>query len=253
MRNSEKITQTFNGLVKWQIAGGYFKLMSTVSPVTVELFSAGEIIHKAQSVEGGHYQRIDFDAVAITTVAPEAVSWLYAPQEGGSDRFSGSVDVTDRAARQLGIVSSYGWGLLGQIAQQSIGGVNVQTMTDRGFAYGAAFASITNLAAAANETVVAPGSNTNGVIVWGAEIFSWVSAQAGWFGLIAKSSAPASLVDGDVILTFAYSLPSAAGAVYPRSTRARAVFVAAGKGLYFRNGAAAIENQCYRSVLYTVL
>lgn len=94
MRRSEKITQTFSGLVRWEVEGGYFKLLSTVNPVTVELFLRGQKVHSAASVEGGYYQRIEFDRVEITTGGTETVSWLYAPSEGGSDRFTGDMTPT---------------------------------------------------------------------------------------------------------------------------------------------------------------
>lgn len=98
--DSEKVTQTFNGLATWEIPGAYFKLMSTVSPVSLTLRKGGRVVHQAAAVEGGHYQRIAFDKVEITTIALEAVSWLYAPDQGGSDRFTGSFSLTGYAPGQ---------------------------------------------------------------------------------------------------------------------------------------------------------
>lgn len=89
MSDSAKITQTFNGTAEWNVQGSYFKLMSTVSAVTVRLYYKGNRVHEAENVEAGHYQRVKFDLVRITTSASEAVSWLYAPDDGGSDRFTG--------------------------------------------------------------------------------------------------------------------------------------------------------------------
>lgn len=113
--NARKLTQTFNGTVEWSIAGGYFKLLSTVNPVDVELLNSGVSVANALAVEGGFYMRIPFTTVRITTSANEAVSFLAAPDEGGSDRFTGTfslaagqvIDVTDRAARLLGALTAW--------------------------------------------------------------------------------------------------------------------------------------------------
>lgn len=111
--NAEKITQSFNGTVQWDIGGaGYFKLMSTVNPVKVELYKAGRRVLLADQVEGGFYQWIDFDQVKITTSALEQVAYQYAPAEGGSDRFTGAISVlqgttiTNVAEKTIGVAES---------------------------------------------------------------------------------------------------------------------------------------------------
>ncbi len=95
MLNSEKISQTFNGLVEWNVFGAYFKLLSSVTAVTVSLFRRGQRVLTATAVEGGYYQRIEFDRVQITTPSSQAVSWIYAPGDGGIDRLTGEVAVID--------------------------------------------------------------------------------------------------------------------------------------------------------------
>lgn len=258
MRNSEKISQTFNGRVQWEIAGNYFKLMGTVSPVTVELYNRSERVHFAQNVEGGHYQRIDFDRVAITTAGNEAVSWLYAPHEGGSDRLTGAVSITgtvdvgDRAARILGV--PYG-SLAAAFAQAAIGGVNALVSSDRGYVPGANFASVTALGATTNETVVAPASNTNGMIVWCAGINTQNTADATvtQVSLLAKTSAPGGGADGELILTATHLRITGAASGQGKGYRERARFIAAGKGLYFRNSSATAESSGSRFVDYTLL
>lgn len=77
-------TQTFNGQVEWQFAGGYFKLIATVSPVDVELWYQGRQVFTADQVSAGFYQREQFDKIKITTGALEAVTFLFAPDEGGT-------------------------------------------------------------------------------------------------------------------------------------------------------------------------
>lgn len=89
-RASRKITQTFNGAVLWEMGGGYFKLLATVSAVTVRLYLGGQIVLEAESVEGGFYQRVRYDRIEIVTGASESVSFLAADDEGGSDSFTGT-------------------------------------------------------------------------------------------------------------------------------------------------------------------
>lgn len=144
-------------------------------------------------------------------------------------------------------------GTLGALAQAIIGGANALVTTERGFTYGAAFSSTSNLAAGANEVALAPASNTNGVIVWDVEIFSFLATGTAQVALLAKSSAPASMTDSDVLLQFSWSAITAAGVPAQHVQNKRAVFVAAGKGLYFRSGASGAETVAYRKILYTVL
>lgn len=106
MSTARKITQTFNGPAEWGLGGGYFKLLSTVNPVDVELATPTGIVLTAASVEAGFYQRAAFSRVKITTGANEAVTFLVAPDLGGSDRFTGDVDLIDQATRQVGKVQS---------------------------------------------------------------------------------------------------------------------------------------------------
>lgn len=226
---AERIAQTFNGKAQWIVAGGYFKLLETVNPVTVELFLQGQRVLYAAAAEGGFYNRTTFDRVEITTGANEAVAWFYGPQEGGQDRFSGSVsvtgqvDVSDRAARLLGV----GYGNLGALAQAAIGGVNAAQVSDRGYVYGASYSAKGNAGANTAVAIVAPGSNVNGVIVWSASLRHYAGGAV--FGaLLAKTSAPASVTDGDALL----SGMGNNGASNPGGQLERAVFVPAGKGIY---------------------
>lgn len=128
--------------------------------------------------------------------------------------------------------------------------------SNSGFTYGVSFASTTSLAATTNEQILAPASNLNGVIVWACSIASAAAAGSqGILGLLAKSSAPASAIDSDVLFTMAPNIQSAAGLTSQGVTLPRPVRIAAGKGLYFRNSAATGEpaGAAYRSIQYTVL
>jgi hypothetical protein len=93
--------------------------------------------------------------------------------------------------------------------------------------------------------VVAPATNTNGLIVLTADLVA-IGGAASLSSLIAKAGAPANVADGDV-LVIAHNL-----ATNPQAGKLnRAVKVAAGKGLYFiANGA---STNSLMSALYKLL
>ncbi len=265
------IVQTFQAGVPTVIpvGGRYFRVTANVNPFTLEIGRDGQYIASIPgSVVGDSGECKDgdpnFDALRITTSGTESVSILIT--DGSIRRDSQNSDVSDRAARLLGVV--YGslavpflqilsnslnllgtliHGTLGQIAQVAIGGVNALQVTERGFTYGAAFGSTTLIGAASNEQVVAPGSNTNGMIVWDAEAITGQGAGTGTLILLAKSSAPATSTDGDVIAAWA----SDASVTSKMAKAFRPVFIASGKGLYYR--AATAETFGIRKVIYTLL
>ena len=107
-KRAEIVSQTFNGKVQWIVGGGYFKLINTVNAVRVELFLRGQLVLLAAAVSEGFYQRIEYDRVEITTGGNELVEWLYAPDEGGSDQFSGSVTISGTPAVTISGTASVG-------------------------------------------------------------------------------------------------------------------------------------------------
>lgn len=86
--NTRKISQTFSGTANWIIPGSYFKLLESVLAVDVELVKAGQQVASLQAVEGGTYLRTEFDEIRITSASSQAIAFLVAPDEGGSDRFT---------------------------------------------------------------------------------------------------------------------------------------------------------------------
>ncbi len=115
--------------------------------------------------------------------------------------------------------------------------------------YGSAFASNAGLTANTAQQVFSAASNTKGAWVNAANAMSYSSASVGTLALIAKSSAPANVADGDVIAL------SGAGALMTGNlvnylTQGR-VFIPAGKGLYFISSIT--ESGGTRSATYTLL
>lgn len=128
---------------------------------------------------------------------------------------------------------------------QISGTVNV---AETGSSYGASYKSTTGLAANTPDTVVAPGTNVNGLKVWKAR---WANRSATVAGFLAKASAPATVIDGDVIVGTNMDQYSSGGSASSSGWLDTPVIIPAGKGLYFIS--TTLEAEAYRSVLYTVL
>ena len=72
-------------------------------------------------------------------------------------------------------------------------------VNEQGFAYASSYKSNVTLAAATPENVIAAASNLNGYVVWSGFLSSPCGAGAGLVSLVAKATAPASWLDGDVV------------------------------------------------------
>lgn len=95
------------------------------------------------------------------------------------------------------------------------------------------FKSTTALAANTAETVLAPASNTAGLIVFEAGSFHGNRTAIGYAQLLAKTSAPTSIIDGDAHLTPGAAVV-AAGPIGTMSMQMmRPHRSQTGKGLYF--------------------
>lgn len=98
MRAKKYSLNTINGTIELDIAGGYWKLMSATTAIGVELLASGNQALLAESIDAGFYQRIRFDKIRITDTGAQAITFLVAPDEGGSDRFTGAFSLTGFAA-----------------------------------------------------------------------------------------------------------------------------------------------------------
>lgn len=113
------------------------------------------------------------------------------------------------------------------------------------------YVSVTNKAANTADVIFAPGSNINGAILWEAVFVSeWGGPNFGGAGMLAKASAPTTIIDGDVILGGTPS-PTRNTNDGMNGRLIHPVKIAAGKGLYFI--ATPAEANAYRSALYTLL
>jgi len=113
--------------------------------------------------------------------------------------------------------------------------------------YGASYKANALMAANTPSQVVAPAANVNGVIIFAAGFMSAAATTVG-YSLIAKASAPANCIDGDVLL-----MPSMYNSVTQivSGQLMRPVFVPPGLGVYFIRGDA--ETVANRYALYSIL
>lgn len=238
--------ETWNGERHFPIKGNYLEILDTAAAVDVVTFDKlGRVLNDERQVEAGFW--IDrrgqepFAMISITTGSSHAVK--FGVSDGTVGNRSLPADITSDAARLLGIV----YGNLGQLAQVAVGGVNALQVAQRGCAPGASFASITSLAANTAEEIVAPGSNTAGIIVWSGGFLSR-TATVPPAAFLAKASAPATVIDGDIIIG-----GSAWGVAENACSgrRESPILVAAGKGVYFISTAA--QAYASRYLNYTVL
>lgn len=145
-------------------------------------------------------------------------------------------------------------GTLGAIVQRLIGGVNALVSTQWPYAYGAAFASTTALAALATEQVFSAASNPNGAIVWDCDIDTLATgASSTCISLHAKATAPAAFTDLDVLLSVMNDMVSAVGQGMTHGSLRDAVAVPAGRGLFFLNSGGSTESASRRRLVYTLL
>lgn len=128
---------------------------------------------------------------------------------------------------------------------------NAPLYVENGIAsYGASFSS--NLALAANtpETIFSPASNVNGAVLHSAG-FAVFTAAALSANILAKTSAPTTPFDGDVVVTPNYDVASSIRV--SKGILNNPIKIAAGKGLYFISNAAVTLNEGQRAALYTLL
>lgn len=132
------------------------------------------------------------------------------------------------------------------------GSVSVISLPNPRSTYGASYKSLTPTAALTPDTVFAPGANVNGAIVTTANFLSHNNGGPTFASFVAKSSAPATSIDGDVILS-SDTFTLLAGNYISSGSLKTPIFIPAGKGLYYITAVAETVSYSMRSVLYTLL
>lgn len=126
---------------------------------------------------------------------------------------------------------------------------NTITTIEDGFTYGSNYKSVTALGINAPDTIFTPGANLNGAVVEYASFLS-IGAAGTYGSILAKSSAPVSNIDGDVIVP-TQDFAGFGASYIQKGLMQKPVKIAAGKGLYFI--ASTAETSAMRSVLYNLL
>lgn len=209
--------------------GKFFKLFRTSYAVDVHFFRNGqELPEDALQVEAGFGITVvgGFDRFTITSANVQTVAWFISNGNVNYDRTVGSVIVSE----VQGIV----------------------TAEDYGDDYAVAFGS-TGTGAPLN--ILAAASNTGGVRVLRAHRYDICTGPAhGISSLLAKATAPASVIDGDMLATRGAEIAFAAGAAPQHGFNVlldRPLRVASGKRLDFYCNT--VLAGAYSGVLYTLL
>jgi hypothetical protein len=223
-----KLTENFAAGVpiRFRIPGNYFKFDSVPAGLVSARFfkDERELYEELTAVVAGWSARPagGFDQVEITSTVTQAVSFYINRGEVDSDTFSGVVQVSNAApnTNYLDLVR-----------------------------YGASFVSNSVLTGNVSQQVVAPGTNTNGVTVWRASMWSNNATAVSSLCLNAHTAAPNSTTVGDILMGVTDVIPFT-GSPSAIGNLERPVFVPAGKGVYFTSSAT--ESVGYRHALYTV-
>jgi hypothetical protein len=153
-----------------------------------------------------------------------------------------------QAGAIMRIMFSTGDKVIPATSQMQISG-NVATLED-GYTYGGSFKSNTSLAANGVETIFTPAANVNGAILQSCRYSGQVASGYG-IALIAKTSAPANVLDGDVIASNDINVFASGSQIQVNMKLERPVSIPAGKGLYLITAAADALTPM-KSVLYTL-
>lgn len=213
---------------RFNVTGRFVRLMSATGAVEITYFINGSEIGRTGNVQAGYAEEFDevFDAFTVVdkSGAGNTIEILYRMNSRARyDRSAGNVAITNTQNSPIP-VSSVGQG------------------------YGGAFVSNTALGANAAQVVVAPGANLNGVIIHRAQLKSYNSTAVPMTVLIAKASAPAGVIDGDVIL----SPDTFVGGYTSHGKLEDSIVVPAGKGLYFISDIGESGALSFRNLLYTI-
>jgi hypothetical protein len=139
---------------------------------------------------------------------------------------------------------------LSNLTQTTIQGI--VSAQEYGITYGASYKSTTSMAANTPDTIFTPAANVSGAVLWRGSISTTaVSPYAG--SIIAKASAPTTIIDGDVLASTESWVNSATQNAFSFRFE-RPIRIAAGKGLYWIvNSAESASNILQRAALYTLL
>lgn len=220
--------------VEFNESGKFLRILASEvqDKITVQFYRNGALISEALQVGRGFSETMEdgnFDSYAVTSSVTQ------------------NVNIVTRAGSRI----LYDTPPVGDVNVLSLPPVVIANpdAQKRYFQYGASFKSNAALAANTPETIFTGAANVNGAILHRAAFMSYIASSFG-FSMIAKTTAPTSISDGDVIvLASGISIYSSAYGFAGQLNDA--VLIPAGKGLY--SISLSPESYGQRSALYTFL
>lgn len=193
--------------------GDFFRLLATTGPVDIEFYYQGRETVDMVGVEAGfaEYFKPDgpigiFDRVRVYSATTQQVQFV--TRYGSDVRY-------DRGASSV----------TGTIALDAATLLALEQINVRPEVPTTSWTSAAALTANTAIQIVSPGSNGNGLVLLQASACLWsggISSQA----LIAKATAPTTVVDGEVLFQIAGASGAYANLAVPQ-------YIAAGLGLYY--------------------
>lgn len=228
------------------LSGVFFQIFQMLQPlVLVEILDkSGGVVSLIDTPLESMFIRADarFQTLRFTNGPTlQTVKFFYGDGDAGSNRFSGNVtgSVALDAATLAALESI-------DLNAASLASLNAPRVV-RPEAITASYTSSAALVANTPDTIFTPAANANGAIILSANIGHYETASGG-LAFLAKNAAPTGLLDGEVVhamaftnITYSLAMPNA-------------VFVPAGKGLYYiANAATTTFTQNFRSCRYKLL
>jgi hypothetical protein len=236
-----KITFTAGQRVQTNGTADFFRLLSTVGPVTVEFYYQGREIAERVDVEGGfaeQFKTVQFDRVDIFSATAQTVQWETAlgseiRYDRGAATINGVValDGPTLAALESVDLNAATLAALEQIDLNA--GTISQLRNPRNESATGFYRQAAAMSALTIDTMISPGSNTNGVLLLSAGFSGVGSTGFSYPALLTKSSPPANHIDGEVYMTA--SSMGGGGAFTESGQLHEKQLIPAGQGLYFIN------------------
>ncbi len=225
----------------FHLSGAYFEIIDAPNPVDVVLTDRNGVPRGVmKNAEASFFiKSTDYDTIQLTSATAQTIRFAFGTSEAGTRRSTGSVTISGSVVLDAATLAA--------LESTDLNPASLLALS-RPQPYTHAYKSNALLSANSPETVFLPGSNVNGAIVWNAN-WMGVGSGGGVNAYVAKSSAPASVVDGDVIHT---GFVGGSGIPQPVAPLQNPVFIGAGKGLYAINNYGDASSTL-RHVLYTLL
>lgn len=226
----------------------FFRILAASGPLTVEFYFGGREVTEAIDVTEGYAEKFEtgtFDRVRLVSPTNQTVQFVqrlgnvvqYDKAPVGDSNIVGSVPLALDAPTLAALESI-------DLNPATLLALQRPTLPTNQATQNA------QLVANTAQIVIPAANNVNGAIVWAAEAADQLN-PVGCLVLIAKATAPANIIDGEVIATSA-AFPIST-VVYTHLKTAGPVRLAPGLGLWFIASTAGSVASAVRFVRYTLL